>query len=69
MAPTVKSKTTSKGKMAPVRGGSAHMFGKSGVMAAKPETMVTHGSGTAPWVKGGGGHMVGKQTVKPARTR
>lgn len=68
MAPPVKpNKTISKSSMAPVHGGSAHMFGKSGATPARPEAMVTHGSGGGNWAKGGSGHMVGKQSARPSK--
>lgn len=69
MAIPVKSKTTRKGTLSgTAHGGDGHMFGQSGAVQAKPEALVTHGSGGGNWAKGGpSGQMVGKQSAKPAK--
>ena len=57
-----KSKVVKSGKMTPVRGGSAHMFGKqhAGPQKAATAAHATKGDG-GKWGKGGGTGFVGKQ--------
>lgn len=39
---------------------------KQGAGPAKPQAIVTSGTGGGDWAKGGGESSVGKQSVKPA---
>lgn len=62
-----KKSSIGKPSQSAVRGGSNHMFGKSGSVPARPEALVTHGSGGGKWAKGGSGKMCGYSGVKPSK--
>ena len=56
------SKVVSTGKMAAVRGGKGHMFGKQSVGPKKPGVTGKAQSGSGgKWAKGGGTGHIGRQ--------
>lgn len=62
-----KKSSIGKPSQSAVRGGGGHMYGKSGAVPARPEALVTHGSGGGNWARGGSGSMCKYSGVKPSK--